>query len=118
MKVLDRVWLNCLRMWEWISMNLPKGFSEASNSMKEYVINSLKRQWLRENKFTKPLLNDCFFCEYDKKHGDACGHCPAGLVREKFHCTDYGLHFAHNPVAFYYHIAELDLRRRSRGRNS
>ncbi len=118
MKVLDRTWLNCLRTWEWVSGNLPEGFSESSKQMKEFVIESLKRQWLRENKFTKPLLNNCFFCEYDKKHGDKCGHCPAGLVRKGFHCTDCPHHFAYSPVAFYDHIANLDSRRRLRGRNS
>ncbi len=118
MKALDRVWLNCLRMWEWISENLPKGFSESSKQMKKFVIESLKRQWLRENKFTKPLQNDCFFCAYDGKHGNECGHCPARLVKEGFHCIDRDYHFAYDPVAFYHHMIKLDSRRRLRGRNS
>ena len=112
MKVLDRCWKNCLRMWKWLSENLPEGFSESSNPMKEFVINGLKRQWLWKNKFTSPLQNDCFFCEYDKKHGDACGRCPAGLVKGGFHCADYNYHFAHDPVAFYQRIARLNPKRK------
>ena len=118
MKVLDRSWINCLRMWKWITENLPEGFSASSERTKEFVIGSLKRQWLRENKFTKPLSDACFFCEYDKKHGDECGHCPAGLVKRGFRCTNCSHHFAHNPVAFYHLITKLDSRRRSRGRDS
>ena len=118
MKVLDRAWLNCLRMWEWISENLPDGFSESSSTMKETAINRLKRQWLWENKFTNPLPNDCFFCAYDKKYGNTCASCPARLVREEFHCANPPHHFAYNPVVFYHHITKLDLRRRSRERNS
>ena len=113
MKVLDRVWLNCLRMWEWISTNLPKGFSESSNSMKMYVIESLKRRWLRENKFTKLMENDCFFCAYDKKHGNECASCPARLVRKGFHCTDRDYHFAHDPIAFYQRITEFNSKRKA-----
>ena len=113
MKVLDRVWLNCLRMWEWISMNLPKGFSESNKPMKEYVINSLKRRWLRENKFTELMESDCFFCAYDKKHGNDCDFCPARLVKKDFHCTDCTYHFTHDPIAFYQRIVNLNLKRKA-----
>jgi len=99
-------------MWDWISANLPYGFSESSTCMKEFVVESLKRQWLRENKFTKLITSNCFFCEYDKKHGNSCESCPAGLVEENFHCTDLPHHFAHNPIDFYQYIVKLNSKRR------
>ena len=112
MKVLDRSWINCLRMWKWISEKLPDGVSESSNKMKEAVVESLKRRWLRKNKFTKPLQNDCFFCAYDRKHGSECKSCPAELVQHHFHCTDFNYHFTLNPVEFYNRIVRLDKKRK------
>ncbi len=112
MKVLDRSWTNCLRMWKWISENLPDGFSEATNDMKYFVIENLKSQWLQENGFFKWLPNDCFFCAYDEKHGNGCASCPAGLVKKGFRCYDAPYHYAMKPIDFYQYINELDLERR------
>ena len=42
MTVLDRSWENCLRMWKWVSENLPAGFSEFIISEKEDVVEKLK----------------------------------------------------------------------------
>lgn len=112
MKVLDRSWVNGLKMWKWISENLPAGFSESSNAMKSYVIESLKRQWLRKNKFTKPLMNNCFFCAYDIKHGNECESCPAALVIKGFHCTDRDYNYTQNPIDFYHRILKLNSKRR------
>ena len=112
MKVLDRSWINCLRMWKWILENLPGGFSELNNNIKEFIVESLKRQWLRNNKNTKSLLNDCFFCAYDKKHGNVCDSCPARLVEKGFHCCDHSHHFTRQPIEFYHHLLELNSKRR------
>ena len=105
-------WIDCLRMWKWISENLPDGFSESVEDIKDFVIESLKRQWLRKNKFTKPFPNNCFFCAYDGKHGNECESCPARLVRRHFHCTDSGYNYAYEPVKFYNLLVELDKKRR------
>ncbi len=112
MKVLDRTWINCLRMWKWISENLPKGFSETTEEIKNFVIESLKRRWLRKNKFTELLPSDCFFCAYDKKHGNECKSCPARLVKRHFHCTDLEYNYAYEPVEFYNLLVKLDKKRR------
>ncbi len=112
MKVLDRSWKNCLRMWKWISENLPKGFSESSGGMKIFVVGSLKRHWLRKNKFTELLQDDCFFCAYDNKHGKRCEFCPAGLVKKHFRCTDTAYNYAYVPVEFYNKLVKLDKIRR------
>ena len=114
MKVLDRSWINCVRMWKWISENLPNGFSESTDSIKRFIINHLKLQWLRENKFTKPLYHDCFFCDYDGKHGGSCEFCPAALVKEEFDCMENGFHYALDPMNFYHRILKLS---KMRGRN-
>ena len=111
MKVLERAWINCLRMWDWISANLPNGFRESSTGMKEFVVGSLKRQWLRENKFTKLITSNCFFCAYDKKHGHRCESCPAALVQKNFLCTDDTHHFAHDPIGFYQYLVKLNSKR-------
>lgn len=108
MKVLDKSWVDCLRMWEWVSENIPEGFSTLSPWRKELVIDALKVTWLKENRFTKRRSNDCFFCEYDEKHGDGCNSCPARLVGRSFHCDDEDYSFRYNPVEFYQRIQALD----------
>ncbi len=108
MTVLNRSWKNGLRMWKWVSENLPDGFSEASGDMKQFVIEALKREWLRKNHFTKSLLSDCFFCAYDRKHGNECDSCPAGLVKAGFHCLDWGYSYVNNPINFYERLVKLN----------
>ena len=98
-------------MWDWISANLPDGFSESSNTMKEFVVKSLKCQWLQKNKFTELITSNCFFCDYDKKYGNNCESCPARLVEENFHCADLTHHFARDPIGFYQHVVKLNSKR-------
>ena len=114
MEKLDRAWVNCLRMWKWISRNLPDGFSEASNAMKQSVIQHLKIQWLRKNKFTQPLLNNCFFCEFNMNSAALtdCTKCPATLVEKGFCCMEDDFHYALDPINFYQRILKLSKRRR------
>ncbi len=113
MKVLDRAWVNCLRVWKWVSENLPEGFSEMSKDKKEEIVSHLKRQWLEENQFTVYLNQDCFFCQYDKKHENNCTACPAVLVEQDFHCDADLYSYRHDPRAFYREILVLDAKRRS-----
>ncbi len=114
MKALDRSWINCLRMWKWITENLPEGFSESSNGTKQVIIKHRKAQWLRENKFTKSLLNDCFFCASSApNHEKGCGKCPAKLVRKSFCCMEDGFHYALDPINFYHRVLKLSKRRRA-----
>ena len=111
MKVLDRSWKNCLRMWKWISENLPVGFLKFSMPEKEDVIKFLKEQWLRENKFTNYIINACFFCEYDRYHQNDCCTCPARLVDSGFHCDDNKQSYRFNPIKFYIRLLELYIKR-------
>ena len=115
MKVIDQCWINCIRMWGWVSSHLPEGFSEASEGMKRFTIDTLKGIWLKENGFTKPLMNDCFFCDYDRKHGGDCNSCPPKLMRRDFHCTDkYSCYFA-DPTGFYLRVVKLNKIRIGKG---
>ncbi len=114
MKVLDRCWINCLRMWKWISENLPEGFLEKPNSNKEIMICSLKKQWLEKNRFTAYIGQDCFFCAYDRKHEDDCTTCPASLIDPAFRCTNEAYSFNYCPSDFYQEILVLNARRESK----
>ncbi len=113
MKVLDRCWINCLRMWKWLSENLPEGFLEKSNEEKEDIVDFLKKQWLEKNRFTTPIDNDCFFCGYDGKYEDDCCNCPARLVDPEFHCDTLEYSYKYRPSDFYQEIWVLNARRRS-----
>ncbi len=114
MKVLDRCWINCSRMWKWISENLPEGFLEKTNEEKEDIVDSLKKQWLEENRFTTPINNDCFFCDYDREHENDCTSCPACLVDHEFHCGAEAYSHRQRPSAFYQRILVLNAKRESK----
>ena len=114
MNVLDRNWSNCLRMWRWISENLPDGFLNLPYDEKESIIDNLKAIWLKKNRFTNPLSNDCFFCNYDKQHNtEDCQSCPAKLVDPNFHCSGKGHSYLENPLVFYKYILYLNSKRGS-----
>ena len=113
MKVLDRSWINCLRMWRWIPENLPEGFLEKPEEEREDIVLSLKKQWLEENRFTTYIDSSCFFCDYSQKHNDNCIACPARLVDSNFHCDATAYSYRHFPSLFYREILVLNARRRS-----
>ena len=113
MKVLDRSWTNCLRMWKGVSENLPNGFSKLNSEKKEEVVKRLKAKWIKDNRFTKKISQDCFFCEYTKRHVGGCKKCPAVLVEPDFHCDDTGSSFRFDPIRFYIRLLELDSKRRT-----
>ena len=110
MKVLDKAWVNCLRMWKWITNNLPKGFSEATEEIKDFIIDHLKEDWIEDNNYTKIISQNCFLCDYDRKHNGNCRSCPAALVHPEcpFHCTDDEHNYAYEPVKFYQLIMSLN----------
>ncbi len=108
MKVLDRSWKNCRRMWRWISENLPEKFLEFGCEEKKKCIDRMKNKWLKDHKFTKPIMNNCFFCEYDKRHGNTCFSCPATKIDKSFHCGGNETSWRFNPVEFYHRILVLD----------
>ncbi len=114
MKVLDRSWINCLRMWKWVSENLPDGFLESTEGMKDFVIDILKQNWLKKNKFTKEIAQDCFFCDYDNKYKGDCENCPAVLAHPErpFHCTDDKYNYAYEPINFYEELMNRNARRK------
>ncbi len=113
MKVLDRCWINCLRMWKWISENLPEEFSEKSGGDKEIIVIFLKKQWLKKNRFITRVTSNCFFCDYVRKHRGDCFDCPACLVDQKFHCFNEAYSCRYRPSDFYQEIWVLNARRRS-----
>ncbi len=114
MKALDRSWTNCLRMWKWISENLPDGFSKASKEIKDFIIDHLKQDWLKNNKFVRKILHDCFFCDYDNKHGKKCDNCPAVLAHPEcpFRCTDKRYNYAYEPILFYKELIDRNAKRK------
>ena len=111
MKVLDRCWINCLRMWKWLSENLPEGFLEKPEEEREDIVLSLKKQWLEENRFTTYLNQDCFFCAYDREQGNDCTACPGRLVDPNFHCDRKEYSYRHFPSLFYREILVLNAKR-------
>ena len=76
-------------------------------SEKEEVVEKLKIKWLNDNNFTKPMAQECFFCEYDKQQENTCEKCPARLVESGFHCDDMGQSFRYDPIKFYIRLLEL-----------
>lgn len=108
MTVLDKCWKNCRRMWRWIAENLPEGFSEFSYREKEECINGMKDKWLKDHKFTTPIMTNCFFCEYDKRHGNSCANCPAVKINRLFHCANNKTSWRFDPVEFYHRILVFD----------
>ncbi len=116
MTKLDRTWKNCLRMWKWISENLPERFDERFDNKKSAVVELLKSQWLRQNGFTKHLEEDCFFCEYDMRNGDvdadACDNCPMKIINRQSGCCAKKYHYRKQPKAFYEKLLELDAKRK------
>ena len=114
MKVLDRSWINCLRMWKWITENLPDGFSEATDEIKDFIIDHLKKDWLKDNKYSRKISQDCFLCDYDNKHKGDCDSCPAVLAHPErsFHCTDDKYNYAYEPINFYEELMSRNARRK------
>ena len=103
-------------MWKWIAENWKPG-----NRTDE-----MKREWLENNNFTKPLASDCFFCEYAYKllektsnhkptriSWPECDFCPAAMVNRKFFCFNATYYFDEKPKAFYRKLLELDAKRKS-----
>ncbi len=111
MKVLDRAWINCLKMWRWVSKNLPDNFYDLLYEDREEVIINLKKKWLGKNRFTLSLNSDCFFCEYDRKHRDDCNSCPAILVDDSFHCRQASYDCFQHPKNFYKQVVFLNYER-------
>ncbi len=114
MKVLDKALSNTIRMWKWITNNLPEGFSEATDEIKDFIINRLKKDWLKANGFKGRIIQDCFLCDYDQKHKGYCKSCPAFLAHPErpFDCTDSGYNYAHNPILFYEELLDRNARRK------
>ena len=114
MKELDRAWINTLKMWEWVTKNLPDEFSEASESVKDFIIDHLKQDWLKNTRFRRKISRDCFLCEYDMGYEGDCENCPAVLAHPKrrFHCTDTKYNYAYEPIKFYEELMSRNARRK------
>ena len=113
---LDRAWVNCLRMWKWISENLPEGFSKFYREDKKEAVNRLKTEWLRMFRFTREIEQSCFFCEYaeNPRLASRCCYCPAKIVEPNFHCnlTEDSVSWIMDPVGFYKNLMRLDVIRK------
>lgn len=108
---LDKTWENCLAMWKWIAEN----YDGTVHPM------TMKRQWLRQNRFTKERLFNCFFCEYGKTKDEFlnCSKCPAfGTHKKPGGCENYGSYNWHSkPKQFYAKLVKLNEIRLKEKRN-
>lgn len=107
-KKLRRVWINCLRMWKWISEQVIMYDLVADCA----TVDSLKKDWLEIHGFTKDISEDCFFCQYEseqprgeKKH--FCPNCPGRLANRQFSCTHEKYSYTKNPVGFYNKLVQI-----------
>ena len=118
MNKLDRTWKNSLRMWKWVSGNLPKNFMKLSGLRRNELVNELKSRWLKKNRFKKPVRQNCFFCEYadyDNDNEDWCSKCPGRLVNRRlrgYWCNNEKQGWFQNPKAFYRELVRLDEKRK------
>ncbi len=99
-------------MYRWITENLPEWFSEKSDEEKEIIVGSLKKRWLKKNRFTVFVNNDCFFCDYDRERANNCSTCPARLVGPGFHCDNKAYSYRFYPHAFYREVLVLNAKRK------
>ena len=118
MTKLDRTWKNCLRMWKWVSENLPKGFASNIGRIRRDIVYSLKVQWMKDHRYGE-MSNHCFFCGYKdtEYHFGECGSCPGSLANAKlkeFWCQGRGRDWGLNPKAFYRKLVELDKKRKAK----
>lgn len=88
-------------MWKWIV--------EQVDLREDIHVNDLKVEFLKKHHFTKELISDCFFCEYD--HLRDCAKCPACLVDPDFNCLSRVYGFSEKPQKFYRKLLELNDRR-------
>lgn len=106
MTKLDRTWKNCLRMWKWISKRYDGSVG----------VETLKRMWMREHRFTKPRIAGCFFCDYtgrDKDNFFLCEkRCPGKTISSRFDCQNKSYDYQSEPKRFYAKLLELDAKRK------
>ena len=114
MTELGRSWKNCLRMWKWISENLPNGFMELNLDRCRMVVYALKEKWMKKHHY-KGILFHCFFCHYNDNNGGClCDNCPAKKVERRLgnYWCESKYHWFIDPVNFYQYLLKLDTKRR------
>ena len=115
MNELDRCWKNCLRMWKWVSENLPEKFMGLNFDSRRTVVYALKEEWMERHQY-KGIVSYCFFCHYVSNNNDSflCGYCPARKVeyRLKNYWCERKYHWSVDPVNFYQYLLKLDAKRR------
>ncbi len=113
---LDRTWKNCLRMWKWVSENLPEGFAGKNGKDRRGIVYLLKARWMKDHRYGQ-ISEHCFFCEYNNEEygeGGECGGCPGKLANPRFRsfwCQSKGMGWGVNPKAFYRRLVQLDKKR-------
>lgn len=115
MTKLDKCWKDCLRMWKWVHENLPKGFTKLTFDEKLAILNGLKAQWVTKHRFTRQIIENCFFCDYARTRHGCVRSCPGGMVELGFHCnpSDEKYSWVHNPKGFYRRLVKFDAKRKS-----
>lgn len=102
---LNQTWKYCLEMWEWVAEQIKQGT--------DLDVDALKEKWLRKYTHIRSLYNDCFFCEYLKRHcteGD-CSTCPGKLVNKRFYCNNQTYHYDRKPLKFYQKLVKMNEKR-------
>ena len=105
---LDETWRLCLEMWEWVV--------EHYDRSRVCHVEELKENWLLEHGFSG-IAHDCFFCEYQKRHGDpgSCNGCPGRDVQVRWHCSNYPASWCEKPATFIAKLKRMNkLRKRSK----
>lgn len=100
---LEKTWVECLRMWKWITqIGLP---------LTEEDVVALKHLYLTANGHNQhTILNDCYFCDYSS---GLCVKCPGTLVDPNFNCMGY-MHYEEDPIGFYRLLIKLNKKRLSK----
>lgn len=110
---LNKIWENCLRMWKWISENLPNGFMKLNSDERRLVVHDLKKEWIKKYHY-KDITFYCFFCDYSHDSGVlSCENCPAKKIEYRLgnYWCERKYHWSRNPVNFYQYLLKLDAKR-------
>ena len=105
-RTLNQTWVLCLRMW--------RSISKVWGIDRRKTIESMKRQWLKQNGFDKvKIIANCFFCDFNTIKND-CPECPGKLVDSHFSCARESHNYMCKPVEFYKELLRLNRIRKAK----
>ena len=107
--------------WKW-QLRLSGYVAEQKRAGDSRSVDDLKREWLAKNWEGEKIQDNCFFCDYSRKHPKktwkpeyndwpGCPPCPATLVDKNFDCYNGAYHFAYRSIAFYNKLVSLNRKR-------